>query len=307
MDWKTNMQYRFNMAGMTEKLIAANVIVFLVFLVLRVFAFLFLADGLIDTISDWLVVPNQLDKFITRPWTIITYAFMHAGFLHILGNMIILYFSGRFFLSYFTAKRMLNYYFLGAIAGGLLFILSYNLFPVFLDGNQYNLIGASASVMAILVGIAAKAPQMNIRLMIFGNIKLWWIAAFFVAKDLIFIPIENPGGHIAHLGGAALGYFYTKQLGHGVDIGLWFEKLMDGLIGWFSGQPKQERPFKKVYKNKTKPSGQRGPFQTTHHPTADEAKSKQEKIDAILDKISDNGYDSLTKKEKEFLFNAGKD
>lgn len=301
MNWRDNLQYRYNMATVSEKLIAVNVSVFVVFLLLRLVSFLFQLPDIFDTVTKWLVFPDSLDELIYRPWTIITYAFMHAGFWHIIGNMIILYFSGRFFLTFFSPKRMLTYYFMGAIAGAALFLLSYNLFPVFTDSGRHHLIGASAAVMAILVGVAAQAPHMKIRLMIFGNIKLWWIAAFFVAKDVIFIPIDNPGGHIAHLGGAALGYLYTTQLAKGTDIGAWFEEIMDWVAGLFV--TRRQQPFKTVYKNKGKPSGQRGPYQTDQKSKAEE----QKKIDAILDKISKNGYESLSKSEKEFLFNAGKD
>lgn len=301
MNWQDNLKHRYNLAGMTEKLIAVNVLVFVAFLFLKLISFLFQLPNIFGVATKWLVFPDHLDEFIYRPWTIVTYAFMHAGFWHILWNMVMLYFSGRFFLTFFQPKRLLNYYFLGAIVGAILFMLSYNLFPAFTNSGRHHLIGASAAVMAILVGVAAQAPNYKIRLMIFGNIKLWWIAAFFVLKDLVFISIENPGGHIAHLGGAALGYYYTKQLAKGTDIGAGWEKFMDWVASFFVSR--RQKPFKTVYKNKSKPSGKRGPYQTNQKDKIDE----QKKIDAILDKISKNGYDSLSKSEKEFLFNAGKD
>src|SRR5699024_9901139 len=261
------------------------------------------AEGILETINNWLILPRHLTEFIYKPWTIITYAFLHAGFWHILSNMIILYFSGRYFLTFFSPKRLLNYYLLVAIAGGIFFLASYNIFPVFADGKSYTLVGASASVMAILIGVATYAPHMMIRLFMF-NIKLWWIAAFFVIKDFVMIPVENPGGHIAHLGGAALGYFYTTQLSQGRDIGAWFEKIMDYISGIFTKKEKKT-PFQIVYRNKTKHKGKRGPYQNNSS-TSDQAE-KQRKIDEILDKISKNGYESLSKEEKDFLFNAGRD
>lgn len=300
MNWRDSLQHGYNTASMTEKLIAVNVLAFVVFnILLRLFSFLFQIplEGIVE---KWLVFPDHVTEFIYRPWTLITYAFMHAGLWHILGNMIILYFSGRFFLTFFSPKRLLNYYFLGAIAGAILFMVSYNLLPVFDDGTHHHLIGASAAIMAILVGVAAQAPEMKIKFFMF-NIKLWWIAAFFVGKDLLFIPIENPGGHIAHLGGAALGFLYTKQLAEGRDIGAWWEKFMDWIVGLFSTH--STRPFKKVYKNKHKQTGPRGPYESGQKNKIE----KQKRIDAILDKISKNGYDCLSKEEKEFLFNAGKD
>jgi|AntDeeMinimDraft_5_1070356.scaffolds.fasta_scaffold01123_12 membrane associated rhomboid family serine protease len=300
MNWRDKLQYQYNMAGVTEKLIAVNVVVFAFFLLLQLFFFLFgLPEGILSEITRWLIFPDHLDEFVFRPWTIVTYAFMHAGFWHIIGNMIILYFSGRFFLNFFSAKKMLNYYFLGAIAGAVLFMLSYNIFPAFASTGRNHLIGASASVMAILVGVAAQAPNMQLKFFMF-DIKLWWIAAFFVIKDLVFIPIENPGGHIAHLGGAALGYLYTIQLHKGNDIGAWFESMVDGIVGWFV--PGKKKPFKKVYRNK---KTKKASYKTKS--SKDSKNKEQKKVDVILDKISKSGYESLSKSEKDYLFNAGKD
>ena len=303
----TSYKYGFNATGTVERLIIVNVAVFVVFILLKVVAFLFQSNSLVETLQDWLIVPSDLHKLVFRPWVVITYAFMHAGFWHILGNMLILYFSGRFFLTYFSEKRLLNYYFMGALAGALFFLLSYNLFPAFAGSSDFRLLGASAAVMAILVGVATYSPNMMIRFFIV-NLKLWWIAAFFVAKDLISIPIDNPGGHIAHLGGATLGFIYSRQLLAGRDIGSWFERLMDNLVGLFIPAKKSSKtPFKKVYKNRTKPMAQRGAYQARKPQNTSNKREKQEKIDAILDKISKNGYDSLSKEEKEFLFSVSKD
>jgi hypothetical protein len=208
--------------------------------------------------------------------------------------MLILYFSGIYFLNFFSAKRMLNYYFLGAIAGALVFMLSYNIFPAF-AGTRSHLIGASAAVMAILVGIATHIPNMRIRLMFLGSLKFWWIAAFLVALDVIQIPFGNAGGHLAHLGGALLGFVYTKQIAKGNDIGKPIEKVGGWVSGLFSG--KKKSPFKKVHRNKKNNARRTNTSSKSEH---------QAKIDAILDKIGKSGYDSLTKEEKDFLFNAGK-
>ncbi len=304
MNWQNNLRYRYHMFGVTEKLILINVLVFVAFILLGLISFLFRLPGsFLHTLNSWLILPSDVHEFIFKPWTIITYAFMHEGFWHILWNMVVLYFAGHIFLQYFSPKRMLNYYFLGAIVGGALFILSYNVFPAFSQGKP-PLLGASAAIMAVLIGVATYAPNLKIRLFLLGNIKLWWIAAFFVGQDLIMIPFHNSGGHIAHIGGAALGFIYTRQLSKGTDIGAWFERLMNGVVGLFSSKP--ENPFKKVYKNKTKPGGKRGAYQTNHRRQESET-DKQKKIDAILDKIGKNGYDSLSKEEKEFLFSVGRD
>jgi membrane associated rhomboid family serine protease len=296
MNWQDKLRYRYNLANIVEKLIVINIAMFILTFAVNTIAFL-LTGNQFSTgfLTEWLSFPKDLLDFAIRPWSIITYAFMHAGIFHILSNMIILYFAGQFFLTFYSPKRLVNFYVLGAIFGALIFSLSYNIFPAFQGTGKSYLIGASASVMAVLVGVATKAPNMQVRLLIFGNLKLWWIASFLVVVDFIQIPFGNPGGHLAHLGGALLGYIYTKQLDKGNDIGAWIEDS----INWFSNFFKTSKSpkMRTVHKSKTKAK----PQKTTPN------KAKQEKVDQILDKISKSGYDSLTKAEKDFLFNAGKD
>jgi len=293
MDWKQKLTYKYNTADTLEKLIGINVALFLLTFVFRTIGFLFQIPA--DFFVEWLVFPKSLLEFAYKPWTIITYAFMHSGIFHILSNMLILYFSGKFFLTYFSGKRMLNLYFLGAIFGALVYALSYNLLPAFSSAGRSFLIGASASVMAILVATATQAPNLQVRLFFLGNLKLWWIAAFLVILDVVQIPLSNPGGHLAHLGGAGIGYLYITQLNKGNDIGSWLQAFTD----WFAElfQPKSKRShMKTVHKNPKKAQS-----------TSTSRSEKQKKIDQILDKISKSGYDSLSKEEKDFLFKAGKD
>lgn len=255
---------------------------------------------------QWFVFPDDPMEFLLKPWSIITYSFLHAGIWHILSNMLILYFSGIYFLNYFSPKRLLNYYFLGVIIGALVYMASYNLFPVFQANGKSYLIGASAGVMAVLIGIATYIPNMRVQLMFLGSIKFWWIAAFLVIVDIVQIPMGNAGGHFAHLGGAALGYIYTTQLQKGNDIGKWFENLVDGIATLFKPKSERRAKMKTVYRNKT----QRAKTTTSRTSNASSRLNKdekQKKVDAILDKISKSGYDSLTKAEKDFLFQAGKE
>ena len=301
MDWQQQLKYRYATANMMEKLIAINVIMLILMYLSRTIGFLMQINT--DFLINWLVFPKELGEFIIKPWTIITYAFMHSGFFHILFNMIILYFSGQIFLTFFSPKRLLNYYILGAISGALIYMLSYNLFPAFSSvGNSY-LIGASASVMAVLVGIATQVPNYTVRLILIGNIKLWWIAAFFVGLDIAQIPLGNAGGHLAHIGGALIGYTYTQQLTKGNDFGQFVTSSFDYLGDFFSGQSKPK--MKTVYKNKAKQAKERNK-QSAKSTTVNRTE-KQKRVDEILDKISKSGYDSLTKEEKDFLFDAGKD
>jgi membrane associated rhomboid family serine protease len=298
-------KYKIQTATVTEKLIAVNVVVFLLFFLFRTITYLFQIPS--DFLVEWFAFPKEAGEFLFKPWTIITYSFLHSGIWHILGNMLILYFSGIYFLNFFSPKKLLNYYFLGVIVGALIYMLSYNLFPAFQGTARSYLMGASAGVMAVLVGIASHVPNMRVRLLILGSIKFWWIAAFLVALDVIQIPMGNAGGHLAHLGGAMLGYIYTTQLQKGNDIGSWFEKIMDSFANLFKPREKKAR-MKTVHRTTTKKSAARssssGSRKRSGHLNKDE---KQKRIDAILDKISKSGYDSLSKAEKDFLFQAGKD
>ncbi|MEO2129468.1 MAG: rhomboid family intramembrane serine protease [Christiangramia sp.] len=298
------LRYKMQTATITEKLIAINVLVFVLFFLIRTIVFLFQTSG--DFLMQWFVFPDDPMEFLLKPWSIITYSFLHAGIWHILSNMLILYFSGIYFLNYFSPKRLLNYYFLGVIIGALVYMASYNLFPVFQANGKSYLIGASAGVMAVLIGIATYIPNMRVRLMFLGSIKFWWIAAFLVIVDIVQIPMGNAGGHFAHLGGAALGYIYTTQLQKGNDIGKWFENLVDGIANLFKPKSERRAKMKTVYRNKT----QRAKTTTSRTSSASSRLNKdekQKKVDAILDKISKSGYDSLTKAEKDFLFQAGKE
>ncbi len=292
------IRHKFQTASVVEKLIGINVLVFILFYVFKTIAFLFQFPS--DFLLEWLVFPKEPGEYIFKPWSIITYSFMHSGIWHILSNMLILYYAGNYFLSYFSAKKLLTFYFLGVIVGAMVYMLSYNLFPAFQATGRSYLLGASAGVMAVLVGIATRIPQMRIRLLILGSIKFWYIAAFLVILDIVQIPFGNAGGHLAHLGGAFFGYFYSSQLAKGNDIASGFEKAVIWFLGLFESSKKSKPVMRTVYKK-------------TGHTTSKTVSSKisksekQEKIDSILDKISKSGYDSLTKQEKDFLFNAGKD
>ncbi|MFT5678269.1 rhomboid family intramembrane serine protease [Patiriisocius sp. Uisw_047] len=283
-----SLAYHWKTQNIAIKLIVINV---LVFLLLHLGSFLFAMEP--AYLTRWLVLPEEVMDFIVQPWSFLTYSFIHFDFFHLLFNMIWLHFFSRFVLNIFPPKKYLTIYLLGAMVGGLMYVLSYNVFPVF-EGTQSYLIGASASVTAIMVFIATYTPNTAFRIFKW-TIKLWHIALFIFIYDLIRLPIGgNAGGMLAHFGGAVFGYIYARQLLKGNDLGVWFENSMD----WFSDyfKTKKQKPFKKVHRNKKGTS--RGKSQVSDH---------QKKVDAILDKIGKSGYDSLTKAEKDFLFKAGKD
>ena len=237
--------------------------------------------------------PNDL---LLKPWSIFTYAFCHSSILHILFNLIMLNFAGRLFLIFFNQKQLLSLYFVGSLFAGLVFLLSYMFFPALANVNT-ALVGASASVMAILFATVTYSPLMNIRLLLFGNVKLWHIALILIVIDLFQLPMENTGGHLAHIGGAFFGYIYIRLLKNGTDICNWFTLIIDAFSSIFGSR--KSKPFKKVHRTYKAPAEKR----VSKIVTKDKV---QQQIDEILDKISQSGYDCLTQEEKEFLFKAGK-
>lgn len=288
-----SLAYQFKTASVVIKIIVINAVLFI-----GVNLFSFLMDTSVYNLTKWFVLPDALGEVALQPWSFFTYSFLHAGFWHILFNMLWLHWFGGYVLNLFTEKRFLTVYLLGSLFAGLLFVISYNVFPAF-ETTQGYLLGASGAVMAIMVFIATYTPQATIRIFMF-NLKLWHVAAFFVVFDLVRLPGSgNAGGLLAHLGGALFGYVYARQLLNGKDIGVWFEKIMDGVANLF--KTRKQKPFKKVHRNKTTES------KTKRSKTKESKNNHQKKVDAILDKIGKSGYESLTKAEKDFLFKAGKD
>ena len=285
-----NLIGQFNQFSIVLKIIVLNT---LIFLIVYLGSFFFKLSP--ANFVSWFVLPTSFLEFIYQPWSFLTYAFLHAGFWHLFWNMYLLYWFGLYVLNLFTPKRFLTIYLLGAISGGFFYVLAFNLFPVFNDVNS-NLMGASAAVLAIVIFIATYTPNAMVRIFTF-RIKLWQIGLTMVLLDLFQLPSSgNAGGLIAHIGGAAFGYFYASQLKKGNDIGIWFENLMDSILNLFKS--KKHKHFRKVHRTKQSVRKKTKPSPTNEH---------QIKIDRILDKIGKSGYDSLTKAEKDFLFKAGKD
>lgn len=288
-----DLKLQYRTGGIATKLIFWNV---LLFLIPALISALLLLLGVVFNYKYYVALPSNWQQLLFKPWTLISYSFFHNGVLHLLFNMIMLQFSGRLFTTFFTQKQLFGLYMLGGIFGGVLYLVGYQFLPT-LHGQSTLLIGASASVTAILIATTVYQPQYNIRLAFIGNVKLWHIATVFLILDLIQLPIENTGGHLSHLGGALFGFVYIKALKAGTDLTSGFNRILDGIANLFSG--KKSTPFKKVHKNT---SGN-----TVKNSTRVVTKDKsQQQIDEILDKISQSGYDSLTKEEKEFLFKAGK-
>ncbi len=273
------------------KLIYINIAVFLTVKLIGTFITLLQLNTGFSLVT-WFAVPADLNNLIYKPWTIFTYMFLHQDFLHILFNMLWLYWFGMIFLSYFDNKKLLSVYIVGGLAGAALYILSFNIFPLFdqVLPMSYAL-GASASVIAIVVAISVYAPNHTINLLFFGPVKLKYIAIISIVLDVLSIASSNAGGHIAHLGGALFGYLYISQLRKGKNITKGFDRFMDKILSLFKPQDK----FKVTYKRPV----------SDYEYNKDKA-TKQKGIDEILDKIAKSGYDSLTKKEKEILFKNSK-
>ena len=281
-------------------LIAVNTIVWLGITFLSVLLWLYTKTGqgessLFNDLINYLSLPASVSQLVKQPWSIISYMFLHVDFFHILFNMLWLYWFGKIFLDYLNGRQLLWVYLLGGLTGGVFFIGAYNIFPVFAVSipHAYAL-GASASIMAIVAAIASLIPEYTLNLMFIGKVKLKHIAIFTVVIDFLLIKSDNPGGHIAHLGGMAWGLIYTlfylKQQNKTSVLG----QISQSLHHLFSHKHK---PKFKVYHNE--------------RPLNDEdyninKKAQQEKIDKILEKISKSGYSSLTKEEKELLFRSSK-
>lgn len=289
MNFKDQIQYRLQRLNSAEKLILVNVISFVLPLFLKTLFFLLAIPfsafiGLFELSSSWSVL-------LFQPWTLVSYSFIHSGFFHLFWNMYLLFFASRLFLNLLPSRTFFNVYFLGVIAGGLTFLLSYSFFPAFQNSTPI-MVGASAGVMAVFIFMSTYTPDAEVRIILF-NVKLRYLGLAFILLDIIQIPYGNAGGHLAHLGGAGLGFLYAQRLQQGSDIGLPFERF----IAYCSNLFRKNNSFTAVYKNNTSPK--KASKRTT-------GASDQKKIDEILDKISTSGYENLTKAEKDFLFQAGK-
>ena len=278
-----DIKYRYKNGSIVEKIIYINIAVFVLSLLITVFQGLYKNEA--NFIIEWFSLQDNVRELLTKPWSILTYGFLHAGFIHILFNLIALYFIGNLFVQYFTQKQLLNFYLLGTFFGGLFYLFSQNYFPLF-EGKNSNLVGASAGVSAIFVGIATYIPNYQLKFPLIGYLKLWHITAFWVGLDVLGLIGPNAGGHFAHLGGSVFGFLYVYKASN-KEI-----TLFSDFLSFFKSKKK---PLKTVYK-----SGNR------KQSTTDFRHLEQKQVDAILDKISKSGYDTLTKEEKEFLFKQGK-
>ncbi len=290
----TDLKESFRRGNICIQLIYINAGVFVLTTLTEVILQLF--NRSLGGVFEWLELPASFSRFIIQPWSILTYMFMHAGILHILFNMLWLYWFGALFLNFFSAKHLRGVYILGGICGGVLYMVAYNIFPYFRPMTEYSfLLGASASVLAIVAATAYREPNYPIRLFLFGTMRLKYLALIVIGMDLLFLTSDNAGGHIAHLGGALAGLCFAAGLNKGADITAWINKLLDAVTSLFSF--KLRKPAMKVHYGTDK--------QKDYNYNA-RKKAQSDEIDRILDKLKKSGYESLTTEEKKSLFDASK-
>ena len=275
MNFLDNLKREFGIANMLNKLIYINVFSFLVLNIFSVIFSLLLID--ISSIKELLMLPSSTEEVIKKPWSLISYMFIHDNFIHLLFNLIWLHFGGKLFLQYLNQKQLLYTYILGGLFGGILFIIAFNNLPALIPYSENaKALGASASVLAIFFAIATYIPNFQVSIPFIGFIKLKHIALIYIILDFLNIPNGNVGGHIAHLGGAIFGFFYVKKF---------TQKSAKNKQNQFLSYLKNIFNFQKSKNKKS---------------------YKMKEIDLILEKISKSGYNSLTKIEKELLFKSSK-
>lgn len=285
-----DLKMQYKLGGIANRLIYWNVACFLISFV---FPGLFRLFGVEVNILQYVSLSSNPADLLWKPWSFISYSFFHSDFFHILFNMLVLNFASQLFLTFFTQKQFLGLYLLSAVFAGAVFVGSYLMMNI-----SAPMIGASAAIMAVLMAVTVYQPLMPVRLLLIGNVKLWHITAVLLILDLMQLRLENMGGHISHLAGAFFGFIYIKALQNGTDMSVIVTKIIDFFANGFKRSP--STPFKKVHKNYSKPVEKRTASRIV---TKDKT---QQQIDEILDKISQSGYDSLTKEEKDFLFKSGK-
>ncbi len=283
------------------KIIVINTVIFVGLWILEVPFRIAERFDIHDLIVFQLSISSNLEVFITKPWTLITYFFTHTGFFHFLFNMLFLYWFGRLIVEYLGNRKLVSLYVWGGLAGAVTFLLIYNIVPFYADRVvNSTMIGASAGVLAIVVGAATLIPNYTFVLLLIGPVKIKYIAIFQVFMSYVSITGANAGGELAHLGGALVGYLFIRQLQGGTDWGRPVWAVLDFFDGLFSRRSKIKVTHSSRSSSRTAYNANTG---RTIHVTP---KADQDEIDAILDKISESGYESLSKEEKQKLFNASK-
>jgi len=288
-----DIKWRFKQGDILTRLLYVNIGVFFISVLLGIVWMLVTGepyDSITDFFTRYFALPlNSFEHFLLKPHTLITNMFLHVDFLHLFWNMLILYFLGKMFLNYFSSKQLFGLYILGGLMGGIALLIITNISPYFND--QIPALGASAAVMAIVIGVVSYTPKTTVNLFGVFPVKILWIGIIFVASDLINFSDKNAGGHLAHLVGAGTGYWFGSAYKRGKDITFKINRYIGKISSLFTRKGKM-----KVVYNQSKVR------QMSDEEYNASEKVTQAEIDAILDKISESGYSSLTKREKDILF-----
>ncbi|OWY22314.1 DUF1751 domain-containing protein [Sphingobacteriales bacterium UPWRP_1] len=298
-----DIKNQFRYGSMVIQLILVNILVYVADNVLQLL-FLLVGKGYAyDNLAEWFMVSAAPEKLILKPWSVITYMFLHADLWHLGFNMYALYIFGQIIVNYLGNRKILPVFILGGIVGALTCVVLFNFIPA-LQPNLYTpMLGASAGVMAIVLAAATLQPEHELNILFIGPVRIKYIALFFILLDLTTITKSNPGGHIAHLGGAVFGYFFIRQLQEGKDWSVMFNQLTEKLLVFFRGLLRKNTL--RAHPGSGNSSAKFTQNKTGRAPGA--SSSNQERLDSILDKIAQSGYESLTREEKEFLFKMSKD
>jgi membrane associated rhomboid family serine protease len=322
--WDDFKFYVIHTGNVATRLIAVNSIVFLILGIASVICTLAQVPYVMAFVHEYLDFPSNPMMFLFKPWTIITYQFIHAGFFHLLFNMITLVWSARIFAEFLGQRKMLALYLTGGMVGALVYMGAYQLIPFFApNSNQSTLVGASASIMAILSAIATLLPEYRISLMFIGSVRIRYLVYAFFIIDLLSLVGSNAGGSFAHLGGFIWGVVYIKSLQKGVNLGEWMSNTLDFIQNplpkksfssnkGYTPRPNTQFSFNSSKDAANKESSSFNANERSKFSFVDEQYSKthipskisQEEVDAILEKIKKSGYDSLSKSEKDILFKA---
>ena len=287
---------RFLAENIVGQFIYINVAVFVFFALLDVLATLFNVVSPALYIKMRLELPSVPMQYIWQPWSLLTYMFLHGGLMHLLWNMLALYWFGRIFLSFFSTRHFVGLYLFGGIMGGVFFMLAYNVFPLFSDSYAY-LVGASAAVLAVVTASAVRVPDYKINLLFFGEVKLMTLAVVSVVISLLLLTSDNAGGSFAHLGGVFAGWAFAYFLNKGRDLTSYINKTVDFVVGLFkNGFKSFRKPKMRVFRGK----------RSDEYDYNVRKKEQNATVDAILEKLKKNGYSSLTEDEKKKLFDASK-
>jgi len=294
----TEIRRRFSYGSIVVRYIYINVAIFVALRLAMVALQLFDKPA---QFLDYVELPASLTLLAQRPWTLLTYMFVHIDFLHILFNMLWLWWFGNIFLSYLSGRQFGGLYILGGLMGAVFFVTAYNIFPLFSINSV--LMGASASVMAVVFAIAFYRKDLEINLLLIGRIRLVWLALGALLIDILAITSENAGGHIAHIGGAMIGVIFASLYARGKDITVFPNRIIDLIVNLF----RRKKPVFRVHRQKTaSTSGTAGKRPETDYEYRQRKNEENAVIDRILDKLKHSGYESLSAEEKRKLFEASR-